>query len=515
MTVIKCFWFLLVIFFMAFNVIAFDTSLCQEQRDDTLICNMDDQEKNDEGVVELPKDFKGTLEGEGKFKIEGTNIIQELGPGGSAEISAGKIISMTNGKTLEKETGGTAEGSVQMEKKDGQEVITADKIKKDKIEVTKPEEYKDNANGDVEIKKGEQYKDGVLVVNKFDNLKRNGATGETGVEKSESVTTPDAHVEQPLNFNGKPDEFSIDQGTVSVFGHTIRAAQPSTFSIYKNGVEVTTEKGKELEITDNAGNEVTYKAEEGNRLAISKDAPPAYKVENGILTISGKGKNEIVQTKSPSVVFTGIEGMEKIQLTGGTFRTEFPERKKDYGINIPPEEGTYTLCLRKIAGQPMGQCDGLVDYPANNIQLLGKATYMRYSFSKEQGINYLMLPVYKGQKALNKFTLQLDDKSIYGDASFENPKPEAEAAIFYSGSNEIIEGNSRLQKIHPNKEYPTVLKSIESSTSSAKITINEDILTQEDSIKVITPDSNYIIKAGNFMRNYWNRLAKTLAEFLS
>jgi DNA-binding NtrC family response regulator len=42
---------------------------------------------------------------------------------------------------------------------------------------------------------------------------------------------------------------------------------------------------------------------------------------------------------------------------------------KDFGINIPPESGKYTLCLRKLKEDSFENTDGLVDFVDKKIEL--------------------------------------------------------------------------------------------------------------------------------------------------
>lgn len=474
---------------------------------------------NPDIILDIDETFQGTIDaGEkgGKFRYKGK--LYELGADGFVDISEGKIQEIENGKEIPLDNKVKAQGNVDMHTEGNTQIVdNSNSIQTPTTDARNVQGFTRDSNGNEHADRGEHLTNGVTSLTDFENYDFTAVDNIVSAETSGSVTTPDTQTENANNWQGTADRFSIDQGTVNVHGFRLETNKPSAYNVYKNGFDMTTEAGAKTKITDENGNEYEWDADENNKLAISKDHPPIIKIRSGIFSSPIKGQTDIVQVKAEALIQMGTLGIKVITLTpGGTYRFENPNRKKDFSINIPMEGKNYKLALRKLPGETFTNPDGVVDFPKNNIQLLGIVNYLRIPF-EEDIQSYIMEPVYEGKHEYNKAELQLDNSFInINNFKLENPKPEQEYSIVRSGHYEIREQpGARLQKIN-NEFYPDLIKEYSTDTSEADIIINNKLLTQKGNTKVniLTKGTETVYNVGNFMKNYWNRLTKTLAEFL-
>ncbi len=351
--------------------------------------------------------------------------------------------------------------------------------------------------------------------------------GRSSAKQAETRSTPDSTATNNREIEAYENRVSSSETeSFSFRGINIRAPAGSTmkdatFETADNGVRATLPGKQNVEGNDASGNEFGFEGSDGS-IAISLDKPPLYKIKSGIFNSPIKGQNDLVHADTEAVIEMGTDGIRCVQISPvGTYRYENPNREKDFAVNIPEDSKNYKLCLRKLPGETFIAPDGVIDFPAKEIQLLGIVNYMRYPFDEEQGVKtFVMQTVYEGENSLDKVVMVFDESFLFADIKIENPNPEGSVSTVRSGSYEIIEqGTSRLQKIHAgqdSEEYPDVFRSYSTSFSDTSITINPDLLIQEGgtSVKVASPGGDAATQAGIFLRNYWNRIAGTLSDFL-
>ena len=312
--------------------------------------------------------------------------------------------------------------------------------------------------------------------------------------------------------------FSVGQADSIVAGCVnVQGIEDSSFKIYSNAVEIES-NGNAMEIEDCSFNRMAFS---GRKIAISKETPARYRIGNGTLNYTGERYNESLDAGNSTIAEMGAEGFSCLTIKAPGTYWYSENLIRDFGINIPSSE--YRLCLRKIAGEPFPNYDGLIDFPDKKITLGKIANYLRQIFRNGKLLALRMLPAYEGHDKDSLADMKLDEgfeKIQTISLSLNRTKTDfnGKVAVLRSGNFEITEeGSARFLKIRRDIIFPDVWEFANSSIHQPNLSATNGILIQRGKNRVIavTPGSEQQEKAEEFLENYWNRnQGETLADFL-
>src|SRR3989338_287800 len=348
---------------------------------------------------------------------------------------------------------------------------------------------------------GVRFENGILTAAKADSFLRFGA-----------ISTNINNLESDISSFSVQQADSVVSGCVNVQG-----IEDSSFKIYSNAVEMES-NGNAMEIEDCSFNRMAFS---GRKIAISKETPARYRIGNGTLNYTGERYNESLDAGNSTIAEMGAEGFSCLTIKAPGTYWYSENLAKDFGINIPKDE--YRLCLRKIAGEPFPNYDGLIDLPDKKITLGKIANYLRQIFRNGKLLALRMLPAYEGHDKDSLADMKLDEgfeKIQTISLSLNRTKTDfnGKVAVLRSGNFEITEeGSARFLKIRRDIIFPDVWEFANSSIHQPNLSATNGILIQRGKNRVIavTPGSEQQEKAEEFLENYWNRnQGETLADFL-
>ncbi len=300
-----------------------------------------------------------------------------------------------------------------------------------------------------------------------------------------------------FNLTSRPNTFSVDQADSVLSGCvTIDNVSNSTFTIYNNGIEISTPSNEDVHINDCSFQESTFNSNDG-RVIISKDNPPKVFMENGNLTIEDEEFIEIVEAENISKVeLDPVFGVKCafISPEGTYWYKDKSIPIRDFAVRVPNQSSEYKLCIKKDPSQRFTNYSGLVDFTKDEIKLNGIITYLRLPFeiTNRQTYEYFFLdfnflPVYLGFDPKNQVVMTLDKDFLFVDNfSLINANPTTEGIFSYvnHGSNAVYEHNreeiKRYQRFNENP-MPTIIKNYNSyfGKITPSIYFKDDILIQE------------------------------------
>lgn len=302
----------------------------------------------------------------------------------------------------------------------------------------------------------------------------------------------------------------------------------SNFTNYANALEIQTEKGINLTIDDCSNNpyEVTFESK-GGKVIVNKEDPAKYIVDRGILTCSfGKKQADILTANQSASLTMNKDCFECMTIEPiGTYWHRTDYLPKDFGIRIPQEGISYTLCLKREADAPLRDHDGLIDFTQNKIDISNMAQYLRMPFGFNPDSSYYLfepyvpVPIYQGKSFTTNTTLMLDGNFLNIDSIHIGvSSPDELIAITKFGHNTLIEtAGGRMLNISPNVLYPKIIKNYQTTFHNSSILFNSTLYQQGNTkVKIPFINSAEVNLAEQYLQNYWNRAARIpLIDFLN
>jgi hypothetical protein len=368
-------------------------------------------------------------------------------------------------------------------------------------------------NGDIIINgKGIRYKNGHLKADEFDLFLKGTIRTTNGIQ-----------LDSILN------KFSIEKADrVESDCVIIPGVIQSNFTNYANALEIQTSKGINLTIDDCSNNpyDVTFESN-GGKVIVNKEDPAKYIVEKGTLTCSfGNKQADILIANQTASLSLNKDCFECVTIEPvGTYwhRTDFVP--KDFGIQIPQDSSSYTLCLKREADTPLKDHDGLIDFTKNRISITKIANYLRMPFAFNSDETYYLfkpyvpVPIYQGKSFTTNTTLMMDKKLLNIDSiHIGASSPDELNAIIRFGHNTLIETpGGRLLNISPDTFYPRIIKNYTTNLDNSSILFNRTLYQQgNNKVKIPFINSAEVNLAEQYLQNYWNRAARIpLIDFLN
>jgi len=309
------------------------------------------------------------------------------------------------------------------------------------------------------------------------------------VNKAKTIFIKGGILSEVTEFEGNAIEFDV--GDVRVVTNkcvTMYDVRDSHFRIDDNNIEVSPEKGVKFDIKDCSNTKTTFEAMSNeSKIIVSKDMPPKYTIEKGILKCSFGNATDAVMANNTVSLDIGIQCFNCITIepVGNYYYSE--DLIKDFGINVPIDSSTYKLCLRRLDGMPFNGHDGLVDFVDKKIELNKIVNYLRYPFENNQILSLLMDMVYEGTDVGNKATMDLDDGFVFIDNFYLENNNSDFGLISYLNNGkyavyEYNDGNEVRRYGRFNTEIkPDVIKKYNSyfAKNNPLITFADGIMVQE------------------------------------
>ena len=331
--------------------------------------------------------------------------------------------------------------------KDGN-VAKADSIKYLDSEATQAEDFEATESG-YKVAKAQRLVQGGNVITggigiKFENSK-------LSAEHADSFVTAGTVGTNVYGLEAESAAFSV--GTADLVQSecvNVKNIIASDFRIFGNALEVSTQKGVNVSLTDCSFNEVTFESNEG-KVLVNKQIPPVYFIENGSLVYRGMNYTEKLEANNSARVEMDPQfGFSCMSVRAvGTYWYNHNSMRKDFGVHVPADQ--FRLCLKKNPMQKYADYNGLIDFTQNEIFLSKIVEYLKYPFKNNQLASLLMTKLFEDKADYKAYMKMTHDFSLVDSLA--------------------IEGNNTNSNIeNPNKEKNNI--SIPASINNEKTTAN-------------------------------------------
>ncbi len=344
------------------------------------------------------------------------------------------------------------------------------------------------------------------------------------VDHAETLYFPNGVIFNVDNFSGIPIEFDVgsvnqvQDGCISLYG-----LENSHLKSDDKNLEISTQQNGIFSIRDCGKAETQFEAFGNNSsITISKEPgkPAHYDITKGTLSCENldHSKDILIGNTTASVdMGKNCFSCLTINPVGSYWNLAHPTTS--FIVKIPKESEEYSLCIRKIKGQPVSNSLGLIDFANHSISLGGMVEYHRLSFELLADDFRLLPPfgsvsIYESFDENNKAQLSLDDDFIFIESfHLENDRPQTKIlATTHSGYHTITESSlnsySRFGKLE-HQPVSDILRSYTTKNILPSIWINGS-LTQRNkklntTVTIHPPVPDTPVKLINLLQHIYER----------